>query len=46
MLLVHFAVRQKSADALGQQQTAAIELYVVEWLKKSFPELATNWPGI
>jgi len=44
MLLMHFMVRQKSADALGQQQTAAIERYVVERLKKSFPDLATDWP--
>ncbi|RZT97781.1 hypothetical protein [Rivibacter subsaxonicus] len=44
LLLMHFAVRQKSADALGQQQTAAIERHVVERLKKSFPELATDWP--
>ena len=45
LLLMHFAVRQKAADALGQRQTAAIEVYVVERLKKSFPDLATNWPA-
>jgi hypothetical protein len=44
LLLMHFMVRQKSADALGQQQTAAIELFVIERLKKSFPDLATDWP--
>jgi hypothetical protein len=44
LLLMHFAVRQKAADALGQQQTAAIEIYIVERLKKSFPDLATDWP--
>jgi hypothetical protein len=44
LLLMHFMVRQKSADALGQQQTAAIEVYVIERLKKSFPDLATEWP--
>jgi hypothetical protein len=26
------------------QQTAAIEVHVIERLKKSFPDLATEWP--
>jgi hypothetical protein len=42
LLLMHFLVRQKCADALGQQQTATIEMYVIERLKKSFPHLATD----
>jgi hypothetical protein len=46
LLLMHFLVRQKSAEALGQQRTAAIELYVIDRLKKSFPELAADWPRI
>jgi hypothetical protein len=46
LLLMHFLVRQKSAEALGQQQTAAIELYVINRLKKSFPDLAADWPRI
>jgi hypothetical protein len=46
LLLMHFMVRQKSADAIGQQQTAAIEKYVIEQLKKSFPHLATDWPRV
>lgn len=46
LLLMHFMVRQKSAEALGQQQTAAIELYVIDRLKKSFPDLAADWPRI
>ena len=45
MLLVHFAVRQKSADALGQAQTAVIEADIVERLKKSFPDLG-KWPPV
>jgi hypothetical protein len=44
LLLMYFIVRQKSADALGHQQTAAIEIHVIERLKKSFPDLATEWP--
>jgi len=44
LLLMHFLVRQKSAAALGQHQTAEIERYVVERLMKSFPDLGTDWP--
>jgi len=44
LLLMYFIVRQKSADALGAQQTTAIEVIVIERLKKSFPDLATEWP--
>ena len=44
LVLMHFLLRQKSADALGQQQTAAIERYVIDRLRKSFPDLATEWP--
>jgi len=43
MLMMHLAVRQKSADALGQAQTAAIEADIVERLRKSFPDLG-KWP--
>jgi hypothetical protein len=46
MVLMHFAVWQKSAHALGQQRAAAIEAYVIERLKKSFPDIATNWPAV
>ncbi len=42
--MLHFAVREKSAEQLGQRETAAIETYVVERLRKSFPELAADWP--
>lgn len=44
LVLMHFLVRQKSADALGQQQTAVIERSVIERLMKSFPDLGTDWP--
>jgi len=43
MLMMHLAIRQKSADALGQAQTAAIEADIVERLRKSFPDLG-KWP--
>lgn len=44
MLMLHFAIRQKGADALGQAQMAAIETYIIERLKKAFPDLAGPWP--
>ena len=40
MLMLHFAIRQKAADSIGQTQTAEIERYIVERLKKAFPDLA------
>ncbi|MBK8119838.1 MAG: hypothetical protein IPK39_12170 [Sulfuritalea sp.] len=43
MIMLHFAVRQMSADVVGQTETAQIEDYVVERLKKSFPDLAVDW---
>lgn len=45
LLMMHFAIREKSADALGQVQTAAIEEHIIERLKKSFPDLGEGeWP--
>jgi hypothetical protein len=44
MLMLHFAIRQKSADVVGQAQTAEIERYVIERLKQSFPDLSADWP--
>jgi hypothetical protein len=44
MVMLHFAIRQKSADSVGQLQTARIEAYIIERLKKSYPELAAPWP--
>ncbi len=42
--MLHLAIRQKSADSFGQAQTAAIEDYVIERLRKSFPDLPGQWP--
>ncbi|GIL05389.1 MAG: hypothetical protein BroJett031_19090 [Betaproteobacteria bacterium] len=36
LLKLHGAVREKSVDVLGQSQTAMIEAYVVDRLKKRF----------
>ena len=44
LLMLHFWVRQETAEELGQSQTAAIEMYVVERLRKSFPDIAADWP--
>jgi hypothetical protein len=44
MVMLHFAIRQQSADAIGQSMTAAIETHVIERLKTSFPDLAAVWP--
>ncbi len=44
LLMLHFAVRGKSADELGQAETAAIERFIIERLTKSFPDLAAKWP--
>lgn len=46
LLMLHFAVRAKGAEELGQGAVAAIETYVVERLAKSFPELAADWPPV
>ena len=46
LLMLHLAIRQKSADSFGQAQTAAIEDFILERLRKSFPEvLAGKFPG-
>jgi hypothetical protein len=44
MLLFYFANREKSIDAVGQQQTAQIEAHVVEQLRNRFANLLGKWP--
>jgi sigma54-dependent transcription regulator len=39
LLLTHLAIRKKAAELFGQSETAAIEAYVVERLKKRFGSL-------
>jgi hypothetical protein len=43
LLLMHLALRGKSADTLGPGQISAIEDHIVGRLAKSFPELG-KWP--
>jgi hypothetical protein len=44
LLMLHLAIREKSVESFGQAQTAAIENYVIERLRKSFPDLLGRWP--
>jgi hypothetical protein len=44
LLMLHLAIRQKSADSFGNAQTAAIEDAIIERLRKSVPELPGQWP--
>ena len=44
MVMMHLAVREKSAASVGQAPTVAIEKEIFERLAKSFPELAAPWP--
>jgi hypothetical protein len=44
LLMLHSAIREKAVESFGQGQAAAIEDYVIERLRKSFPELVQGWP--
>ncbi len=44
MLMLHLAIRDRSADSFGQAQTAAMEDLIIERLTKAHPELAGPWP--
>jgi len=44
LLMLHFAIREKSVESFGQAQTTAIENYVIERLRKFFPDLPGGWP--
>jgi hypothetical protein len=39
MLMMHFAIREKSADSIGQLQTARVETYVIDRLKQRYADL-------
>jgi hypothetical protein len=42
--MLHAVIRGKSVDVLGQSQTAMIESYVVDGLKKRFGDRLGSWP--
>ena len=44
LLKLHLAIREKSVESLGQTRTAGMEDYIIERLRKSFPDLAGDWP--
>jgi hypothetical protein len=44
LVMLHFAIREKSVASFGQGETCAIEDFIIERLKKSYPELAGSWP--
>jgi hypothetical protein len=44
MVMMHLAIREKSAASVGQASTVAIEKQIIERLSKSFPDLAAPWP--
>ena len=44
LLMLHFAIREKSVESFGEAQTAGSEDYVIERLRKSFPDLPGGWP--
>ena len=40
LVVMHFLIRHRSVEALGQAQTTAIERYVIERLTKAYGRLA------
>jgi hypothetical protein len=44
LLMMHFAMRKRSVEEVGQAQTAQIEAYVIERLRKPFGDLVGKWP--
>jgi hypothetical protein len=46
LLMLHLAIRQKSVDTVGEARTAAIEDYIIERIKKSFPNVTGKWPPV
>ena len=45
LLILHFAIREKAAEASATLQMPAIENEIIERLRKSFPELAIWAPA-
>ena len=46
MLMMHFAVREKSVKTVGEARTEAIEDYIIQRIKKSFPNVTGKWPPV
>jgi hypothetical protein len=39
MVMMHFAILEKSADSIGQLRAAQVEAYVIDRLKKRYADL-------
>jgi hypothetical protein len=44
LLMLHLAIRDRSAETFGQAVTARVENDIVARLQKSFPNLSGKWP--
>jgi hypothetical protein len=44
LLMLHMAIREKSVETVGEARTAAIENYIIDRIKKAFPDVTGNWP--
>ena len=44
MLMLYFGIRTKTAEAVGQVQTAQIEAHAVERLRSRFADVIGKWP--
>jgi len=44
MLMLYFAIRRKSVEAVGELQTAQIEAHVIEQLRSRFADVLGKWP--
>jgi len=44
LLTMHLAIRKKSVETVGETRTEAIEDYIIERIKKSFPIASGKWP--
>ena len=45
LIMLHLGIREKSLESFGPAHTAAVEKYVIERLRKSFPDLPGGWPS-
>ena len=44
LLMMHFRIREKTVEAVGQAQTAQLEAHIIERLRKPFGDLVGKWP--
>jgi hypothetical protein len=44
LLMLHFGVRKKAVESIGQVQTGRIEAHVIEQLRSRFADMFGKWP--